>query len=63
MSNIEMLKQELLLQKSIIEQKHGKILVKNNNPSPSEITEGIKCPKDMENGGTLKSVVKVNTEC
>ena len=28
-----------------------------------EITEGIKCPKDMENGGTLKSICRVNTDC
>lgn len=27
-----------------------------------QITYNIKCPKDMENGGTLKSVCRVNTE-
>lgn len=27
-----------------------------------QITNDIKCPKDMENGGTLKSICRVNTE-
>lgn len=42
MSNIELLKQELLTQKSAIEAKGGVVNVANLNPSPSEITEGIK---------------------
>ena len=27
-----------------------------------EITNDMKCPKDMKDGGTLKSICKVNTE-
>lgn len=27
-----------------------------------EITKDIKCPKDMEDGGNLKSICTVNTE-
>lgn len=42
MSNIEILKNELLAQKNAIEEKGGQVVVKNLNPSPSEITEGIK---------------------
>ena len=42
MSNIEILKNELISQKQAIEEKGGNVIVKNLNPSPSEITEGIK---------------------
>lgn len=42
MSNLEILKQELLNQKSAIEEKGGVVSVTNINPSPSEITQGIK---------------------
>lgn len=42
MSNIELLKQELITQKNTIEQKGGVVNVANLNPSPREITEGIK---------------------
>lgn len=42
MENLEILKQELILQKSEIESKGGKVQVANLNPSPSEITAGIK---------------------
>jgi len=41
MSNIEILKQELLLQKKTIENLGGQVVVANTNPSPSEITKGI----------------------
>ncbi len=41
MERIEELKQELLKQKKAIETKHGKVVVANLNPSPSEITAGI----------------------
>lgn len=41
MSNIEKLKQELLLQKQTIENLGGEVLVANNHPSPAEITQGI----------------------
>ena len=41
-TNLETLKQELIAQKSAIEEKLGTVVVKNTNPSPSEITEGIK---------------------
>jgi len=42
MENLEILKQELLLQKQIIEENGGNVVVANSNPSPSEITNGIK---------------------
>lgn len=42
MNNLETLKQELLLQKQEIENKGGTVIVANTNPSPSEITQGIK---------------------
>lgn len=41
MNNIETLKQELLNQKTAIEEMGGSVTVANINPSPSEITEGI----------------------
>ncbi|MCQ2565014.1 MAG: leucine-rich repeat domain-containing protein, partial [Clostridia bacterium] len=41
MNSIETLKQELLNQKSIIEEKGGRVVVAHTNPSPSEITAGI----------------------
>ena len=41
MNNLESLKQELLLQKSVIESMGGVVNVANRNPSPSEITRGI----------------------
>ncbi len=41
-SSIEMLKQELITQKNVIEQRGGVVTVANTYPSPSEITEGIK---------------------
>lgn len=42
MSNIEKLKQELLAQKTAIENIGGNVIVTSNNPSPGEITAGIK---------------------
>ena len=42
MNSLEQLKKELILQKSEIENKGGSVSVANTNPSPSEITEGIK---------------------
>lgn len=42
MGNLVALKQELLKQKSAIEEKGGKVNVANINPSPFEITEGIR---------------------
>ena len=42
MSNIELLKKELLAQKSAIESMGGVVKVANSNPSPREITEAIK---------------------
>lgn len=42
MSNLESLKQELITQKAEIESKGGSVSVANTNPSPSEITAGIK---------------------
>lgn len=41
MNNIETLKQELLNQKTAIEEMGGSVTVANINPSPSEITDGI----------------------
>jgi len=41
-TNLKELKNELLAQKTAIEEKRGTVIVKNLNPSPSEITEGIK---------------------
>ncbi|MCQ2556235.1 MAG: leucine-rich repeat domain-containing protein [Clostridia bacterium] len=41
MNSIETLKQELLNQKTAIENKGGHVIVANTNPSPSEITAGI----------------------
>ncbi len=41
MSNIEELKQELIYQKTLIEEKGGTVVVANTNPSPSEISAGI----------------------
>lgn len=42
MNNLEILKQELLSQKELIERRGGVVVVSGNNPSPAEITEGIK---------------------
>lgn len=42
MENFELLKEELKNQKKAIEDKDGTVIVKRINPSPSEITEGIK---------------------
>lgn len=41
-NNIETLKQELIKQKEVIESMGGYVNIAYNNPSPSEITEGIK---------------------
>lgn len=41
MNNIELLKQELINQKNLIESKGGVVNVANLNPSPTEITKGI----------------------
>ena len=41
MSNIEKLKQELILQKQTIEALGGQVTVANTHPSPAEITQGI----------------------
>ena len=42
MNSIEELKQQLILQKKAIEQKGGTVIVNGTNPSPAEITAGIK---------------------
>ena len=42
MNNLETLKQELLSQKELIEKRGGVVVVSGTNPSPAEITEGIK---------------------
>lgn len=42
MNNLETLKQELLSQKELIEKGGGTVIVAGTNPSPAEITEGIK---------------------
>ncbi len=42
MNSLESLKNELLLQKQAIESLGGKVIVANQNPSPAEITAGIK---------------------
>lgn len=42
MSSIELLKQELIAQKALIESKSGVVQVAGTNPSPFEITAGIK---------------------
>ena len=42
MNNLETLKQELIMQKAEIEKMSGVVKVSGSNPSPSEITEGIK---------------------
>lgn len=42
MTALETLKQELIAQKKAIEEKGGTVIVKNDYPSPSEITAGIK---------------------
>ena len=42
MESVERLKQEILNQKKVIEEMGGSVIVLNNNPSPSEITQGIK---------------------
>lgn len=42
MESIEILKQELLNQKKAIEDKGGTVSILNTNPSPAEITQGIK---------------------
>lgn len=52
MDRLEELKHELLDQKKAIEERHGKVNVANINPSPSEITAGIKSiiPSDIDFG-------------
>ena len=42
MESLERLKVELLSQQLAIEEKGGKVVVANSNPSPSEITDGIR---------------------
>ena len=42
MENLKALQDELIYQKSVIEEKSGYVTVANINPSPYEITEGIK---------------------
>ena len=42
MSGLETIKNELKTQKQLIQEKGGRIIVKNDYPSPSEITDGIK---------------------
>ena len=42
MENLKALQDELIYQKSVIEEKSGYVTVANTNPSPYEITEGIK---------------------
>lgn len=42
MENLKALQDELIYQKQVIEDKSGYVVVANTNPSPYEITEGIK---------------------
>ena len=42
MNSIEELKQQLILQKATIEKMGGSVIVKGTNPSPAEITAGIR---------------------
>lgn len=60
MERIEELKQELLNQKKEIEAKHGQVNVANLNPSPSEITAGIKTILSAE--GELKEITAKNQD-
>ncbi len=57
MNSIESLKTELIRQKSVIESMGGVVSIANQNPSPSEITEGIKTVT-----GTLDLTISTATE-
>ena len=59
MSNLELLKKELITQKEVIEDLGGSVLVSNTNPSPSEITEGIKTLKTPDLSGTTATAADV----
>ena len=64
MENLEVLKLELLSQKTEIENKGGVVSVANNNPSPSEITAGIKTivmPDLSSANATVEDVVNGKT--
>ena len=61
MNSIEVLKQELLAQKTAIEEKGGTVSVANLNPSPSEITAAIKnmSSPDLSNATATVQDVKI----
>lgn len=64
MTNLELLKTELKTQKKEIEDKGGTVIVANSNPSPSEITAGIKSievPDMTLATATAKDVVEGKT--
>ena len=64
MENLEVLKLELLSQKTEIENKGGVVNVANNNPSPSEITAGIKTivmPDFSSANATVEDVIDGKT--
>lgn len=53
MNSLEELKQQLLLQKQAIESKGGYVNVLGSNPSPAEITAGIKSIPTVATASTL----------
>jgi len=64
MENLEILKLELLSQKTEIENKGGVVNVANSNPSPGEITAGIKTisvPDFTSANATVEDVVSGKT--
>ena len=64
MENLEILKLELLSQKTEIENKGGVVNIENTNPSPSEITAGIKTisvPDFTSANATVEDVVSGKT--
>lgn len=64
MENLEILKLELLSQKTEIENKGGVVHIANTNPSPSEITAGIKTisvPDFTSANATVEDVVSGKT--
>ena len=60
-TNLEKLKQELLLQKEVITSKGGTTIVANENPSPSEITAGIQSIEMPDLSQTTATINDVRT--
>ena len=56
MSSIEIIKQELLNQKNILEQKGVSVNVTNTNPSPSDITAALQTLPEQSGGINLTSL-------